>query len=308
VTAIPALRRDGLTGPALMLAGGLAIGFAPIGLRLSEFGPQATAFWRYLLALPLIWLAAKAMGARIGRPPRLALLAGAFFALDIGLFHAALLATSVANATFIVNIGNAAVGLLAWLVLKEPPGRIWAAAVTAAVAGAALLSGGAAELSAGALAGDLMALGAAVMVACYLLAAKLARREAGAMAVIFWATVAEAAVALALTLLAGERLAPARADWLLAPLALAVACQLVGQTLIVAGVGRTPAAIAGVLVLVQPVAAALVAWRLFGEELSPVQLAGAALVLAGVALAGWSQSARGVSRAGPQAAPADPGR
>ncbi len=33
----------------MLLGGAIAIGYAPIGLRLSEFGPQATA----LLALPV---------------------------------------------------------------------------------------------------------------------------------------------------------------------------------------------------------------------------------------------------------------
>ena len=56
--------------------------------------------------------------------------------------------------------------------------------------------------------------------------------------------------------------------------------------LIVAGVGRTPAALAGILLLIQPVAGALIAWPLFGETLTLVQIAGAALVLAGVWLAG----------------------
>ena len=67
---------------------------------------------------------------------------------------------------------------------------------------------------------------------------------------------------------------------------LAIVAHVLGQGLIVAGVGRTPAALAGVILLIQPVAAGLVAWPLFGETLTLVQLAGAALVLAGVWLAG----------------------
>ena len=59
-----------------------------------------------------------------------------------------------------------------------------------------------------------------------------------------------------------------------------------GQGLIVAGVGRTPAAAGGLLLLIQPVTAALIAWALFGEALTQVQLAGCALILCGVWLAG----------------------
>ena len=40
----------------MVLAGGVGIGFAPIGLRygLDELGPQAIAFWRYVFALPIL--------------------------------------------------------------------------------------------------------------------------------------------------------------------------------------------------------------------------------------------------------------
>src|ERR1700738_629245 len=41
--------------PAL-LAGGIAIAFSPIFVRLSELGPIATGFHRLFLALPLLWL------------------------------------------------------------------------------------------------------------------------------------------------------------------------------------------------------------------------------------------------------------
>jgi hypothetical protein len=40
--------------PAL-LAGACVIGSAPIFVRLSEVGPTVTAFYRLLLALPLLW-------------------------------------------------------------------------------------------------------------------------------------------------------------------------------------------------------------------------------------------------------------
>ena len=58
MTAIPAAPPTprSWTGPLMVLAGGVGIGFAPIGLRfgLDELGPQAIAFWRYVFALPLL--------------------------------------------------------------------------------------------------------------------------------------------------------------------------------------------------------------------------------------------------------------
>ncbi len=61
--------------------------------------------------------------------------------------------------------------------------------------------------------------------------------------------------------------------------------QVGGQGLIIFGLGRTPAAIAGVLILVQPVTAAAISWQLFEEPLNTFQGFGALLILAGVMIA-----------------------
>lgn len=270
----------------MLIAGAIAIGFAPIGLRLSEFEPQATAFWRFAFSLPLIAGVIYARGGKLGRPSLLALVAGTFFGLDITFWHASLVMTSVANATFLVNLGNAAVGLVAWVVLKERPAKIWLVALGIALAGAFMLSRGAADTGASALTGDLLALLAALMVGLYLFFAKLARRDMDAMPVLFWSTAATLAVSALASGVRGEALIPPDPVWFLWPLALAVVAHVIGQGLIVAGVGATPAALAGLLLLIQPVAAALAAWPLFGEALTGLQLMGCALVLAGVWLAG----------------------
>jgi drug/metabolite transporter (DMT)-like permease len=270
----------------MVLGGAVAIGYAPIGLRLSEFGPQATAFWRFAFALPVIAALIYAQGHRIERPSILSLIAGIFFGLDIAFWHASLIQTSVANATFIVNLGNAAVGLVAWIVLKERPSKTWPFAIVIALAGALLLSRGAHNETPSVIQGDALALVAAVMVGLYLFLAKLARRTASAMNVLFWSTATTLVVSLIVAQLRGESIIPPDPRWLIIPLTLAVFAHVLGQGLIVAGVGRTPAALAGILLLIQPVAAGLIAWPLFGEALSPMQLVGAALILTGVWLAG----------------------
>jgi drug/metabolite transporter (DMT)-like permease len=272
----------------MMMGGALAIGFAPIGMRLSEFGPQATAFWRFTLALPILAALIHTLGGRIGRPSPMGLIAGVFFGLDIAFWHAGLERTSVANATFLVNLGNVSVGLLALLLLGERPSRLWPIAAAIALAGALMLSIGD-GIEPGSLQGDALALVAAVMVSFYLFFAKLARRRETGLNVLFWATCAEIAVAAIATIGSGEPVLPEQPAWLLAPLALAVIAQSIGQTLIVTGVGRTPAALAGVLMLLQPVAGSLLAWPLFGETLSYLQIAGAGLILVGLWMASAGQ-------------------
>jgi drug/metabolite transporter (DMT)-like permease len=280
-------------GPSLLVAGALCIGFAPIGLRLSAFGPQATGFWRYVFALPILAGMILATAGRIRPPNTFALIAGVFFGLDIAFWHASLHYTSVANATFLVNLGNAAVGLLAWVFLAQKPARTWFFALPVALAGALLLSRGAHQAGAG-LSGDLLALVAALMVGLYFFFATLARRTSTALEVMFWSTVVEAVVGLAASLSFHETLIPPHPAWFVMPILLAVGVHATGQSLIVAGAGRTPASAAGVLLLLQPVAAGLIAWPLFHEELTSIQLAGAGLILIGVWLT-RSQSAERAS-------------
>jgi drug/metabolite transporter (DMT)-like permease len=68
---------EGKAGPApaglalvALLAGAAGIAFAPIFVRTSEVGPVATAFWRVLLALPILWAWMEIEGRRSGKPGR----------------------------------------------------------------------------------------------------------------------------------------------------------------------------------------------------------------------------------------------
>src|SRR5258705_9589484 len=97
---------------ACLLAGGCCIAFAPIFVRLSDTGPVASAFWRVALAAPMLWAWVGLMGSESnsqGRDsPRSAnstltplILAGLFFALDLGFWHWSIVWTSVANSTLL---------------------------------------------------------------------------------------------------------------------------------------------------------------------------------------------------------------
>ena len=90
---------------------------------------------------------------------------------------------------------------------------------------------------------------------------------------------------LPLALLAPGPFWPAGVDGWLVLIALALVTQVAGQGLIVYALAHLPAAFGSVSLLVQPVIAAGLAWLLFAEALGPLELAGAGLVLAGIAMA-----------------------
>ena len=293
---------DGWQGPIILLMGGICIGFAPILLRFGvgeggsdSLGPQAVAFWRFVFALPILLSINLALNRRLPRKPnKYATLAGTFFALNIGLWHWGLTITTVANATFIVGLGNMLAGLTAWVILKERPTNMWAVAVIIAVLGAALLSlgGPSDETAKSDIRGDALSLAAAVMVSCYVVFGKLARRHLSAIDVIIWATLTEAVISAGLVglskvvaIMPSETLMPASIAALYAPLMLAIVVQTMGQGLIILGLGKASAAVAGVMIVVQPVTAAAIAWVLFDESLLGFQILGAGLILLGVFIA-----------------------
>ena len=279
----------------MVYMGGACIGLAPIGLRLGldDLGPQAIAFWRFAFAAPVLFLMVLVMRKGLpARPNRFIIIAGTCFACQIALWHWSLTMTTVANATFIVNIGNICVGLTAWIFLRERPTQMWALAGLIAIVGAAALSLGGGTEGKADLRGDLLAFAAAILVSCYVVASKVARRSLSGIEAIFWLTVVEALVAGFLVMAFWEDFLPANLTGMLAPLFLALIVQIGGQGLIITGLGHTPAAIAGVLIVVQPVVAAAISWRLFNEPLVPIQAGGALLILVGIF----------ISQRGPQSA------
>jgi len=273
---------------AATLSGACLIAFAPILVRVSEVGPQATAFWR--VAIGAAVLAALARGRGEPAPPRetrgLLLVAGLAFALDLACWHAAIRLTTVANATLLANLTPIVAGVAGWLLLKERLSLAWAAGAAGGLGGAALLalSRAGAGGEGGAL-GDGLALATTLFYAAYLLCVRRVRDRVSALAVMAWSSAAAAAACLPIALLSGEALWPATPLGWLWLLTLGAVVHVGGQGGIAYGLGRLPVAVTSVLILIQPVLSAGLGWALFGEAIGPLGFLGASLLLTGVWLA-----------------------
>lgn len=275
---------DQRTRAALAVAAGAAIiGFAPIGLRLSEIGPMATGFWRFVFAMPVLAILA-AMAPAEGRPKRLGPLVGAgvCFGLDLTLWHGALVLTTVLNATLLSNMTPILAAAAGWLFLRERVSWGFAMGAGVALVGAALLTLSRAKGGGGALTGDALALASAVWYAAYLVILREARRGVDVRIAMFVTTAASLVVAAIATVLLGESWFPQTAQGWLVLAGLGIVVHTAGQGLIAYGIGRLPIALSTVILWIQPVAAAALGWILFGEALGPAALAGAALILGGV--------------------------
>ena len=270
----------------LLVAGAVAIGFAPIFVRLASTGPISTAFWRMALAVPVLWMFVRqlndASSALLAFRSSLVWLAGLAFALDLATWHFSIRLTSVTNATLLANCAVLLVPLFSWVFLRRPVGSRTLGCGLLAFFGMVLLSSPSLRTGSARLLGDALALLTAGFYAVYLLVMSVARGRATASSLAFASSLLSTLTLLPIVPLAGEKLLPsAVVDWVWL-IGLALISQVFGQTAIAHALGRIPPAQAAVGLLVQPVSAAVFAWVLFGESMSGLQLLGGALVLASI--------------------------
>ena len=285
-------RRPPMLG-ALVL-GAVLIAFAPVFVRISEVGPVASGFYRVAIALPvlaLLMLRQETAPAPAGRRPAavdllLLAAAGVFLALDLGVWHISIQMTSIANATLFNNSAPIFVALAIWL----GGGRLsrsFVLALAGAAGGMALLSAGGGGLAAqgDALIGDALAISTGAFYAAYILLLARVRRRVSTAVCMLVSTTAAVPCLLLFSLALGEPLRPVSWQGWATLAGLALVCHVAGQGLIARALAVLPVASSAMALLIQPVAAALLAWALFGERQTPVQILGIAAVLTGILVA-----------------------
>ena len=282
-----------------LIGGATGIGFAPVLVRLSETGPTATAFFRLLFALPLLWIWAgwERRNNPTSRQPAgrkdflLLALAGLFFTGDLSIWHWSLQFTTVANSTLLTNFTPIFVTIGAWFLFEDRVTPGFVAGMALSIGGAALLVRNSVSLGSQHLLGDALSLVAAVFYAGYLLALKHLRRSFSTASIMAWSGLVSCTGFGIVAWLSGDRMAAATTGGWLVLLALALISHVGGQALIAYGFGHLPASFSSVSLLWQPVVAATVAWVVLGERLRWLQGIGAVVVLAGSAVASGTLNA-----------------
>lgn len=283
-----------------LFAGAAGIAFAPILVRLSETGPVATAFYRLLFALPVLWLwmrreAAPARPATRGDFGALAL-AGLFFAGDLAVWHWSLRLTSVADGTLLPNCAPVFVTIGAFFFFGEKITARFVAGMFLAMLGAALVVGASFHKPAHLL-GNVLGLVTALFYAAYMLSLKRLRATFSTATIMSWSGLFSCAALLAIAVVSGETLViPTPRAWAVL-LALALVSHAGGQSLIAYAFAHLPASFSSVGLLLQPVIAAGLAWVLLAEPVGWGQALGGAVVLAGIALARFTGPTRNPSPA-----------
>lgn len=285
-----------------LVAGAVGIGFAPIFVRISETGPVATAFWRMALAVPFYFAALRRSGGFAEAGSLAAMVgAGACFAADLTAWHVSIATTTVANATFLVNLAPVVVAIGAWAFLRERVRPSYFVGAIGALIGAAILvhSSHASRTGSTSTFGDALATLAAVFYASYQLCIKVARRTAATETILCISGITASIALLVAAIVRGERIFPHDLTGWFVLVANTVICQLLGQTLITFGTAALPATFASLGLLVQPFSASIFGWVFLGEGLSERQWIGGIVILTGIIIARDGTTERAAADAEP---------
>ena len=268
---------------ALIANAALATG--PLFVRMADVGPVSAAFWRLIIATPILFAAATAMGEK---PIALARgrwwilgIAGVVFALDLASWHIGIVRTTLANSTLFGNSASLIFPIYGFVVARAWPSKMQGAALLLAAIGGALLLGRSAELSSRHLAGDLFCLAAGVFYAVYFALMARVRVSLGPVPALALSSLATIPPLLVIALAMGEQIVP-HLWWPL--LALAIVSQLIGQGCMIYALGHLSPLVIGIALLVQPAVGAALGWVIFGERLGTADLFGAVLVAAALVL------------------------
>lgn len=291
--------------------GVISFAFAPILVRWVGDAPAlAIAVWRTVTAagvlLPgLVQVDVRAQLRQFTRRDVLLILvAGGFLGLHLIFWIESLSHTTVASASVFVTSSPIILAGLGYFVLGERLSVGTVIAIVVAVAGTALIGwadAGAVTLGRGALWGNSLAIGAALLVSVYLLIGRVVRQE-----VSWWAYVPPLYTAAAVTVVitAWVQGTPLLGySWRFYGLcvALALGPQVLGHGSFNFALQYTTAAVVGMLTLLEPVGASVLAVLFFDEVPPLASVVGMCVVLAAVGVVVWRRNRRTASAPDPAA-------
>ena len=286
----------------LLLGGVLAVGAAGLMVRLGldgGLGALQLALWRLTLASGVLIAWGMVQAIRQGREPALPhreqarlIGAGVCLALHFVTWFASLRYVPVARSTLLVTTSPLWAGLLGLWIPSLRVGRGFWLGLAAAAPGIVLITTQGAiqthvplPARGAAWQGDVLAMIGGLLVVPYLLLVQKAQNQYGTLRVVTWAYGCAAACLWLIALLGGNlQLPPTQRAWL-AVVGMALVPQLLGHTALNRSLRHFSAGQVSTATLLEPVFAGALAWLLLKESITGGQMAGAALLLFGVASA-----------------------
>ena len=279
-----------LKGLISLSTGAALLGFSAIFVRISETSPSTTAFYRAFLALPFLYLwihfSREAINWNLDRRTIFIFLAsGIFFGSDMAVWNWSIQFTSVAHATLLANTAPIFVTLIAFTFLKQTISKSFFFFLLLAMSGVYLVissgSGGNEER----LFGDYLGIAAAAFYAGYILSIKRLTDQISPSQVLFFSTLVTALFLFPISLIESDSLLPETSEGWSILFGYALVSQVIGSGLITFGISKLSAHLSSLVLLIQPVAAAVFGWVILSEDLISTQIFGGLIVLVAIYLA-----------------------
>ena len=288
VVAAPTLPRARTAAlPYIALAIGLAgLGLSAIFVKWANVPGAVSGFYRMVIAAGVMAIPFGVQARRRAPLSRLhilfAVIAGLFFAGDLTTWNTAVLMTNAANATLFGNTSPFWVAFGALILFKEKLRPLFWGGLILAMLGVTVILGEDFFIHPTLGTGDLLALLGGFFYGMFFLATERARDKLSSL-VSWWISAAVCTAALlALSFLLRQPLAGYPRESYYSLVALALVTQVVGWLAINYALGHLPASVVSPTLLGQPVITAIAAVPLLSQALSGAQIAGGALVLAGI--------------------------
>lgn len=279
----------------MLLLGILSVSSSAIFIKFAGAPPMTTAFYRMLFTVlfltPFILRKHFTSGlfAQLhGRQLLLTIMAGIFLAFHFAFWITSLNYTSITSSTVLVSLQPLFVMVGSYFFYGETVGYRALAGAVITIGGGVVLGLGDISSGSDALFGDLLALGGALFVACYLLIGRKVRKTMDALPYTYVVYLTAALVLVGgNALVTQEELTgypPETFGWFAA---MALFPNLFGHSVFSWALKYVKAAVISVSILGEPVGATILTFLIWGIVPGFLQIAGGILILAGLAIFIW---------------------
>jgi drug/metabolite transporter (DMT)-like permease len=277
-----------------LATGILSLGMTAMFVRWANAPGPVTGFYRLAIATALtapLFIHRQHTQTSIPRALLLVpLLGGLFAAGDFALWNTSVLFTTASNATLLGNTAPLWVALTAWLFFRERLRLDFWLGLALALTGAVLIVGRDFLLRPALGIGDLMACGAAVFYAAYLLTTQRGRANLDVFRYWWLASLSASFGLMVISLVMGYSLTGYPSHSWMIFFATAIVSQIVGYMSISYALGHLPASVVSTSLIGQPIVTTILAIPLLGEFPGTIQIVGGAIALAGIYLVNQSHA------------------
>ena len=275
----------------ILIIGAIAIAFSPIFVRFSDVDPIMTAFYRIFISLPFFLffssfnIIEKVKFPEFNNSYVIFLVSGIFFALDLICWHWSIKLTTVSKATFLSNLAPIVVIIFSLIFLKERFSKFFYLAVLLSMVGMLMLLGESFKFNKSQFIGDLLGVLTAVWYGSYIVTISQLRKKYNSTSIMFLSGIVTAIILLIVSILFEQSLFPQSLFTITIIFLLGFICQFMGQSFITYSLAYLSASLSSLCLLIQPIAATVLAYFFFQEKLTTIQFFGSALILIGIYIA-----------------------